>query len=189
VQVSFQLTPQELKKARQLFYSRVHSRVVRVTPSVSIFLGLVISVAVLLNIYRHRDQSHTQGLVALCIFTTYGFVTRKRLHEFGPEPDYRDEQLMEFLPDGVGLPNLRCSIPWTKFSRFLENEDMFLLVSPWPFRSNDRAGLQTKPVVIVLPKRVFPEADIPEFRNLSRQHLSIYAKKAEGNQSSGKIVA
>jgi hypothetical protein len=189
VQVSFQLTPEELKDARQLFYSRVHSRVVRVTPSAAIALGFVIAVAVLLNIYRHPDGSHTQGLLVACIFTSYGFVTRKRLHEFGPEPDYRDEQVLEFVPDGVGLPTLRCSISWTRFSRFIENDNMFLLVSPWPFRSNVRAGLQTKPVVIVLPKRAFSERDIQEFRDLSRQHLSIFAKKAEASQSPGQIVA
>ncbi len=189
MQVSFQLTPEELKNARRLFYSRAHSRLVRGTPSVAIAIGVVTAVAVLLNIYRHPDGSHTAGLAALCIFTSYGFVTRKRLHEFGPEPDYRDQQSIELLPEGVGLPNLRCSLPWTRFSRFIENEDMFLLVSPWPFRTNVRAGLQTKPVVMVLPKRAFSESGIQEFRDLSRQHLSIYTKKAEASQSARKIVA
>ena len=155
----------------------------------AIAIGALIAVAVLYNLYRYPDRSHTSGLVGLSAFTSYGFATRKRLHEFGPEPDYRDEQFMKFLPDGVGLPNLHCSIPWTSFSRFIENEDMFLLVSPWPFRSSIRTGLQTKPVVIVLPKRVSSELELQKFRALSRQHLSIYAMKAEANLPPGQIVA
>ena len=189
MRVSFQLTPQELKNARQLYYSRVHSRLVRATPAVAIAIGVAMAVAVLLNIYRHPDGSHTQGLLSLCIFTSYGFLTRKRLHEFGPEPDYRDEQFVELLPDGIGLPTLRCSIPWTRISRFIESGDLFLLVSPWPFRPNVRAGLQTKAVVIVLPKRAFQERDIQEFRDLAQQHLSIWAKKGDRSESPGQIVA
>ena len=67
----------------------------------------------------------------------------------------------------------------------LKDEHTFLLVSPWPFRPMARAALQAKPVVVVLPKRAFSSADITAFRDLSQQHLSIWAKNAGASQSAG----
>lgn len=63
-------------------------------------------------------------------------------------------------------------------SRFVETEEMFLLISPWPFMANARASLQSKPVVIVLPKRSFTQPDLVAFRALAHEQLSIWAQKA-----------
>ncbi len=178
MQISFQLSPQELKYAKDLYYSRVHSRMIRATCWVAITVGLLIAIVVLVDIYRHPHASHITNVAAVCAFTSYGFTTRRRLHEFASEPDYRDQQTFELLPHGITFPLLRNELVWTRISRFVENDEMFLLISPWPFRAEGRASLQTKPVVIVLPKRAFKQTDVDVFRVLVQQQLSIWAKKA-----------
>lgn len=178
VQISFQLSPQELTLARNLYYSRVHSRMVRAIPWLAISCGLLVTIPVLVKMYRRPDTSHSVGITAVCIFTAYGFMTRRRLHEFASEPGYRDAQIIELSAEGIDFPELRNLIPWTKISRFVENDEMFLLISPWPFRANARASLQSKPVVIVVPKRVLAQADIEAVRTLAREQLSFWAQNA-----------
>ena len=178
MQISFQLSEQELKNAKRLYYSRVHSRMIRATCWVAITLGLLAAIVVLVDIYRHPHESRTGGVAAVCIFTSYGFITRRRLHEFASQPDYRDQQTLKLGPDGITFPLLRNNVPWTRISRFVENDEMFLLISPWPFAANARASLQSKPVVIVLPKRSFAKPDLAAFRTIAEEQLSICAREA-----------
>ena len=178
VQVSFQLTPQELKNAKELYYARVHSRMVRATCWGAITLGLIAAIVVLINIYRYPRQSRAEGVAIVCALTSYGFITRRRLHEFASEPDYRENQTAQLGPEGIDFPLLRFHLPWTKISRFVESDEMFLLASPWPFKPNGRASLQSKPVIIVLPKRSFPQSDLAAFRKIAQEQLAVWAMKA-----------
>lgn len=125
MQVSFQLTREELKNAKRLYYSRVHSRMVRATCGVAIIIGLLLSLIVLVDIYRHLHESRTPGLAAVCIFTTYGFITRRRLHEFASEPDYRDQQSIEVEANGLTFPLLRNNVPWTRSAASLRPRKCF----------------------------------------------------------------
>src|SRR5689334_5434726 len=138
---------------------------VRVTCWGAITLRLIVAILVLVDMYRHPHQSHTAGVAGVCVFTTYGFISRKRLHEFASEPNYLDKQTVELGANGIDFPVLRNTVAWTKISRFVENDEMFLLISPWPFRAEGRASLQSKPVVVVLPKRSFVQRDLAEFRS------------------------
>jgi len=183
VQISFQLTPDELKAAKKLYYSRVHSRMVKVMCWAAITLGLIVAIVVLVDMYRHPHQSRTAGVAGVCVFTTYGFITRKRLHEFASEPDYLDKQTVELGPNGINFPVLRNTVAWTKISRFVENDEMFLLISPWPFRAEGRASLQSKPVVVVLPKRSFTPPEIVAVRAIAQEQLSIRLKAKGWGQS------
>ena len=88
---------------------------------------------------------------------------------------------MNFQSNAIVLPALRKEVPWTKISRFAENDEMFLLVSPWPWGTPSpsiwRNAFQAKPVVFIAPKEAFGPGDADSFRALLRDKLSIWAKK------------
>jgi len=106
-------------------------------------------------------------------------------HEFAGEPDYSEEQTFTVEDDGIfrsTRPGKSVKLPWTKISNYADSENMFLVVSPWPWGAESEpkvswyAALRPKPVVVILPKRAFGPGEVGQFRELLDRKVSVWAK-------------
>ena len=66
------------------------------------------------------------------------------------------------------------SLPWTDFSRFVETENLFVLLSLWPTNTSSLYAYRVRGApacLYVIPKRAFTGGDMQEFRALMKQHV------------------
>lgn len=66
------------------------------------------------------------------------------------------------------------SLPWTDFSRFVETENLLVLLSVWPTNTASLYAYRVRGApacLYVVPKRAFAAGDGEEFRKLLRRHM------------------
>lgn len=186
MQVDFRLTSAEVTEARRVFYCRLQSRTQRVLNR--FFIGVGVAMVTWAAFIFFLNRGHRGTLPDLSLMGTLlivvGLSLRRRLSEFSSEPDYSQKQTMEFEEEGIlrsTWPHTKVRLPWTKISRYVETDDMFLLLSPWPWgmEHNPTRPMRIwrmKPVIYIVPKRAFASNDVERFRDLLQRRLSIWAE-------------
>jgi hypothetical protein len=183
MQITFRLTQNELKKARRTAFLRFRSRTERYASYFFAVSSIVLIGLGMLFLCYGRTRAAEQ-LLALSPVVTAG-IGFARTRTFASEPDYTEKQRFDVQEYGIfRLPfvGTQMKVPWTKISRYVETKDFFLLLSPWPWGAEAEPKVswstawRLKPVLLVLPKRVFPPEDIVRFRILTQQRLSVWAR-------------
>lgn len=187
MQVTFLLSPLELKTARRAYSRHFHSLGRRAQPWLNLATSLILALVLSLDGFRffrrpgRRPDFFELLFVALWLaVAAIGWWRQRRQREF--DPDYGSEQTFELQEDGIfhGMEgNAKVRVPWTKISRFVETEEFFLLSSPWPW-GTEKPGkpslLRKQAVRFILPKRAFNSEDVDQFRDLLQRKLSVWAK-------------
>ena len=184
MQVAFLLTRDELRRVRRLFYRHLQSRSERLIDYTLLAMPVVVVVASLLLIYRGTLRRWEELPWALFgVFTVMAGDRWRRHHQFADQPDYSEKQTLEVGEDGIfrlTRPGQKVSLPWTKISKYAETPDMFLLMCPWPWGIETKSwwsAWQTKPVLIIVPKRALCPGEDGQFRAFLTRKLSIWAKE------------
>jgi hypothetical protein len=136
MQVSFRLTRDELKRAKRQAYYRLESRAKRYLDNVPIAAAFIMLGTMVLLLYTHHWQASWNMPWGLVGFSVVFSVGRYRKRYSCTDLDYSERQIFEIQDDGIyrsTWPGQRIRLPWTKIGKYAETEDMFLLVSPWPW--------------------------------------------------------
>ncbi len=183
LQVTFRLTRDELKKAHRAAFLSFRTRTERYVSYFSAAGSILLVGEGLFLLYFGRTHAITQLLPLFPIVTVgIGFW---RTRTFSSEPDYSEKHRFDLQEYGIfhqPFVGEQMKIPWTKISRYTETKEFFLLMSPWTWATDREPKVswttawRLKPVLFVLPKRVFSPEDIVSFRALAQQKLSAWAR-------------
>lgn len=193
MKIEFELRAEDGREARRAYYQYLRRRFERyflpviallfiATPT---FVGLK-SLATGHGLHR---LSRTDVLFFLegCFLLLVGWIVAKR----GPvgtlrQPGRDGLKTLDIGEDGVAISDSKrfavSSLPWTDFSRFVETENLFVLLSLSPTNTSSLYAYRVRgnpACLYVVPKRAFAAGGVEEFRALLKQHLpAIPARRA-----------
>jgi hypothetical protein len=190
VKVEFELSADDANEARRAYYASLRPRSDRYLYFLLICLGLLFIILQLASVWRGRV--HGGGLNAIgyrewfqfllgLFFVLEGWFLVKRgpIYTFRP-PGHAGAQVLQIGEEGItiGSPDRFAvsSLAWHDFSRFVETENLFVLLSLWPSNVSSLFAYRIRATprsLYVIPKRAFPPPAAEQFRNLLNRHVRV----------------
>lgn len=188
MKIEFELRAEDGKEARRAYYASLRPRSDRYLYFLLIGLGLLFIIGQLVPVWRGRG--HGGGLNAIgyrewfqallglfFIFEGWFLARRGPLYSFRP-PGHAGAQALEIGEQGIALGGpdrfAVSSLAWRDFSRFVETEHLFVLLSLWPSNVSSLFAYRIRSTprsLYVIPKRAFSAGVAEEFRNLLKKHV------------------
>ena len=146
MKVEFELSADDASEARRAYHAALRSRSERYLYFLLICLGLLFIIAQLVSVWRGRV--HGAGLNAIgyrewfqfllglfFVFEGWFLVRRGPIYSFRP-PGHAGAQELQIGEEGIaiGSPDRFAvsSLAWHDFTRFVETDHLFVLLSLWP---------------------------------------------------------
>jgi len=187
VKIEFELRAEDGKEAQRAYYASLRPRSDRYIYFLLICLGLLFIIGPLVSFWRGRVHGGLNGigyrewfeffLGVLLVFEGWFLARRGPLYSFRP-PGHVGAQALEIGEEGIviGSPDRFAvsSLAWHDFSRFVETENLFVLLTLWPSNVSSLFAYRIRSTprsLYVIPKRVFSPGAAEELRNLLTEHV------------------
>jgi len=188
VKIEFELSAEDGKEARRAYYASLRPRSDRYIYFLLICLGLLFIIGQSVLVWRRRV--HGGGLNGigyrewfefllgmLLVFEGWFLARRGPLYSLRP-PGRAGAQALEIGEEGIALGGpdrfAVSSLAWRDFSRFVETENLFVLLTLWPSNVSSLFAYRIRSTprsFYVIPKRAFSSGAAEEFRNLLKEHV------------------
>lgn len=188
MKIEFELRAEDGKEARLAYYASLRPRSDRYIYFLLICVGLLFIIGQLVLVWRRRV--HGGGLNGigyrewfefllgmLLVFEGWFLARRGPLYSFRP-PGHAGAQALEIGEEGIAIGGpdrfAVSSLAWRDFSRFVETENLFVLLTLWPSNVSSLFAYRIRSTprsLYVIPKRVFSSGAAEEFRNLLKEHV------------------
>lgn len=192
VKIEFELCAEDGNGARRAYYASLRPHSERYLNFLLICVGLIFIIGQLVLVWRGRV--HGGGLTGigyrnwfefilglLLVFEGWFFLKRGPIYSFRP-PGHAGAQVWQIEEEGIviGSPDRFAvsSLAWLDFSRFVETDNLFVLLSLWPSNVSSLFAYRVRGTprsLYVIPKRAFPPPAAEEFRDLLNRHVRMVA--------------
>lgn len=187
MKIEFELRAEDGKEAQRAYYASMRPRSDRYINFLLICLGLLFVIGQLFLVWRNVVQRGRSAigyhgwfeflLGLLLIFEGWFLAKRGPIYSFRP-PGHAGAQALEIGEEGIaiGSPNRFAvsSLAWHDFSRFIETENLFVLLTLWPSNVSSLFAYRIRSTprsLYVIPKRVLSSGAAEEFRNLLKKNV------------------
>lgn len=188
MKIEFELRAEDGKEARRAYSASLRPRSDRYIYFLLICLGLLFIIGQLVSVWRGRVHGGGPNRIGyrecfefllgvLLVFEGWFLARRGPLYSFRP-PGHPGAQALEIGEDGIaiGAPDRFAVsfLAWHDFSRFVETENLFVLLTLWPSNVSSLFAYRIRSTprsLYVIPKRVFSAGAAEEFRNLLKKHV------------------
>ncbi len=187
MKIEFELKEEDGKEARRAYYASLRPRSDRYIYFMLIGLGAFFIMGQLFFSPSRRGsggwiaigyREWFQFLLGLLLVLEGWFLARRGpIYSFRP-PGHAGAQALEIGEEGIaiGSPDRFAvsSLAWHDFSRFVETENLFVLLTLWPSNVSSLFAYRIRSTprsLYVIPKRVLSSGTAEEFRNLLKEHV------------------
>ncbi len=187
MKIEFELKEEDGKEARRAYYASLRPRSDRYIYFMLIGLGAFFIMGQLFFSPSRRGsggwiaigyREWFQFLLGLLLVLEGWFLARRGpIYSFRP-PGHAGAQALEIGEEGIaiGSPDRFAvsSLAWHDFSRFVETENLFVLLTLWPSNVHSLFAYRIRSTprsLYVIPKRVLSSGTAEEFRNLLKEHV------------------
>jgi hypothetical protein len=188
VKIEFEPCAEDGNGARRAYYASLRPRSEQYLYFLLICVGLLFIIGQLVSVWRSRvhggglnDMGYRnwfEFIVGLLLLLEGWFlVKRGPIYSFRP-PGRTGAQELEIGEEGIviGSPDRFAvsSLAWHDFSRFVETDNLFVLLSLWPSNVSSLFAYRirgTARSLYVIPKRAFTPPAAEQFRNLLKRHV------------------
>ncbi len=191
MKIEFEFRVEDGKEARHAYYASLRPRWDRYIYFLVICLGLVLIIGQLCLVWRQVVQGGRNAigyrdwfqflLGLLLVFEGWFLDKRGPIYSFR-HPGHAGAQALEIGEEGItiGSPDRFAvsSLAWHDFSRFVETENLFVLLTLWPSNVSSLFAYRIRSTprsLYLIPKRALASGEVEEFRRLLRTHVPAVA--------------